>query len=150
MCVQAQAKAQAYLSAHIRDFGMTVKVTALHTGKIQVGSFIKLRNPQTMSENLYYVYGISTSWDGDNGTFKSDLDLRYGPENPDNPEIPEYGVQAVAGNDVNGQTPTLDGSSSQPKTVQEAAQQAITSSNPLDAAAQAAYMLIFIDRQNVF
>ena len=135
---QAEAKAQAYLSAHIRDFGMTVKVTALHTGKIQVGSFIKLRNPQTMSENLYYVYGISTSWDGDNGTFKSDLDLRYGPENPDNPEIPEYGVQAVAGNDVNGQTPTLDGSSSQPKTVQEAAQQAITSSNPLDAAAQAA------------
>lgn len=135
---QAEAKAQAYLSAHIRDFGMTVKVTALHTGKIQVGSFIKLRNPQTMSENLYYVYGISTSWDGDNGTFKSDLDLRYGPENPDNPEIPEYGVQAVSGDDVNGQTPTIDSSTSQPKTVQEAAKQAITSSTPLDAAAQAA------------
>lgn len=113
---QAQAKAQAYLSAHIRDFGMTIKVTALHTGKLQVGSFVKLRNPLTMSENLYYVYGISTSWDGDNGTFKSDLDLRYGPENPDNPEIPEYGVQAVSS--------ASQGDSSQPASVQQAAQQA--------------------------
>ena len=135
---QAEAKAQAYLSAHIRDFGMTIKVTVLHTGKIQVGSFIKLRNPQTLSENLYYVYGISTSWDGDNGTFKSDLDLRYGPENPDNPEIPEYGVQATSGDEVNGLTPSLDSSSGQPKSVQEAAQQAIKSSNPVDAAAEAA------------
>lgn len=135
---QAEAKAQAYLSAHIRDFAMTIKVTVLHTGKIQVGSFIKLRNPQTMSENLYYVYGISTSWDGDNGTFKSDLDLRYGPENPDNPEIPEYGVQAVAGDDVNGQTPNFNTSNGQAKSVQEAAKQAIKSSDPLRAAAEAA------------
>lgn len=135
---QAEAKAQAYLSAHIRDFGMTIKVTVLHTGKIQVGSFIKLRNPQTLSENLYYVYGISTSWDGDNGTFKSDLDLRYGPENPDNPEIPEYGVQAVSGDDINGQTPGFNASNGQPQSVQEAAKQAITSSNPIDAAAEAA------------
>lgn len=130
---QAEAKAQAYLSAHIRDFGMTVKVTALHTGKIQVGSFIKLRNPQTMSENLYYVYGISTSWDGDNGTFKSDLDLRYGPENPDNPEIPEYGVQAVAGGDVNGQG--FNSANGQPQSVQQAAQQAVGSeTNPKEIA----------------
>lgn len=135
---QAEAKAQAYLSAHIRDFAMTIKVTVLHTGKIQVGSFIKLRNSQTMSENLYYVYGISTSWDGDNGTFKSDLDLRYGPENPDNPEIPEYGVQAVAGDDVNGQTPNFNASNGQPQSVQQAAQEAIKSSNPVDAAAEAA------------
>ena len=135
---QAEAKAQAYLSAHIRDFAMTIKVTVLHTGKIQVGSFIKLRNPQTMSENLYYVYGISTSWDGDNGTFKSDLDLRYGPENPDNPEIPEYGVQAVAGDSVNGQTPNFNASNGQPQSVQQAAQEAIKSSNPVDAAAEAA------------
>lgn len=135
---QAEAKAQAYLSAHIRDFAMTIKVTVLHTGKIQVGSFIKLRNPQTMSENLYYVYGISTSWDGNNGTFKSDLDLRYGPENPDNPEIPEYGVQAVSGDDINGQTPTFNTANGQPQSVQQAAQEAIKSSNPLDAAAEAA------------
>lgn len=135
---QAQAKAQAYLSAHIRDFAMTVKVTVLHTGKLQVGSFVKLRNPLTMSENLYYVYGISTSWDGDNGTFKSDLDLRYGPENPDNPEIPEYGVQAVSGDDINGQTPNFNSSNGQPQSVQEAAKQAIKSSNPVDAAAEAA------------
>lgn len=115
---QAQAKAQAYLSAHIRDFGMTIKVTALHTGKLQVGSFVKLRNPQTMSENLYYVYGISTSWDAENGTFISDLDLRYGPENPDNPEIPEYGVQAVSSGE------SMNGDSSQPASIQAAAQEA--------------------------
>lgn len=117
---QAQAKAQAYLSAHIRDFAMTIKVTVLHTGKIQVGSFVKLRNPQTMSENLYYVYGISTSWDGSSETFKSDLDLRYGPENPDNPEIPEYGVQAVSSS--SGGTQNQD--TSQPQNIQAAAQQA--------------------------
>ena len=136
---QAEAKAQAYLSAHIRDFGMTIKVTALHTGKIQVGSFIKLRNPQTMSENLYYVYGISTSWDADNGTFKSDLDLRYGPENPDNPEIPEYGVQAVAGDETNGQTGSsnlgFDSSTKQPKSIQEAAKQAVgNETDPMEIA----------------
>lgn len=132
---QAEAKAQAYLSAHIRDFAMTIKVTVLHTGKIQVGSFIKLRNPQTMSENLYYVYGISTSWDGDNGTFKSDLDLRYGPENPDNPEIPEYGVQAVSGDDVNGQTQNFNTANGQPQSIQEAAKQAVgNETNPMEIA----------------
>lgn len=132
---QAEAKAQAYLSAHIRDFAMTIKVTVLHTGKIQVGSFIKLRNPQTMSENLYYVYGISTSWDADNGTFKSDLDLRYGPENPDNPEIPEYGVQAVSGDDINGQTSSFNSSNGQPQSIQQAAQQAVgNETDPMEIA----------------
>jgi hypothetical protein len=132
---QAEAKAQAYLSAHIRDFAMTIKVTVLHTGKLQVGSFVKLRNPLTMSENLYYVYGISTSWDGDNGTFKSDLDLRYGPENPDNPEVPEYGVQAVSGDDINGQSPNFNSSNGQPKSVQEAARQAVgNETDPMEIA----------------
>lgn len=117
---QAEAKAQAYLSAHIRDFGMTIKVRALHTGKIQVGSFVKLRNPQTMSENLYYVYGISTSWDSDNETFLSDLDLRYGPENPDNPQVPEYGVQGVSSSGSNG----FNDNNGQPQSVQDAAREA--------------------------
>lgn len=89
---EAKLKAEAYLSAHIRDFNMDIKVSTLYTAKIKVGSFIKLKNPLTMSENLYYVYGISVSWDAGENTFIADLDLRFGPENPDNPEIPEVGM----------------------------------------------------------
>lgn len=88
----AQLKAQAYLAAHVRDFGMQVRATILYTGKITVASFIKVQNPLTMSESLLYVYGQSIQWDAGGQTITSDLDLRYGPENPDNPEIPEYGL----------------------------------------------------------
>ena len=38
----AQLKAQAYLAAHVRDFGMTVRFTMLYTGKITPASFILL------------------------------------------------------------------------------------------------------------
>lgn len=88
----AQLKAQAYLSAHIRDFGMQIRATVLHSGKITVASFIKMRNPLTMSESLFYVYGISVQWSAADQTLTCDLDLRYGPENPDNPEVPEVGM----------------------------------------------------------
>lgn len=88
----ARLKAEAFLSAHIRDFGMEVKVSTLYTGKLHVGQYIKLKNPLTMTENLYYIYGISVSWDAGENTFKSDLSLRYGPENPDNPIVPETGT----------------------------------------------------------
>lgn len=88
----AQLKAQAYLAAHVRDFGMEVRATILHTGKITVASFIKVQNPLTMSESLLYVYGQSIQWDAQGQTITCDLDLRYGPENPDGLEIPEYGV----------------------------------------------------------
>lgn len=88
----AQLKAQAYLAAHVRDFGMQVRATILHTGKITVASFVKVQNPLTMSESLLYVYGMSVQWDAGGQTITCDLDLRYGPENPDNPEIPEYGL----------------------------------------------------------
>lgn len=88
----AQLKAQAYLSAHVRDFGMQVRATILYTGKITVASFIKLQNPLTMSESLMYVYGMTVQWDAGGQTLTCDLDLRYGPENPDNPEVPEYGL----------------------------------------------------------
>ena len=40
----AMLKAQAYLSAHIRDFAMKIEVTILHSGKITPANFIKLRN----------------------------------------------------------------------------------------------------------
>lgn len=88
----AMLKAQAYLSAHIRDFGMELKATILHTGKIIPSTFIKLKNPLTMSEGLFFIQGASVQWSADNQTLISDLDLRFGPENPDNLEIPEAGV----------------------------------------------------------
>lgn len=100
----AQLKAQAYLAAHVRDFGMQVRATILHTGKITVASFIKMQNPLTMSDTLLYVYGQSIQWDAGGQTITCDLDLRYGPENPDNPEIPEYGLPA--NNKVLGNTNT--------------------------------------------
>ena len=88
----AMLKAQAYLSAHIRDFGMELKATILHTGKIVPSTFIKLKNPLTMSEGLFFVQGTSVEWNADNQTLISDLDLRFGPENPDGLEVPEAGT----------------------------------------------------------
>ena len=97
----AQLKAQAYLSAHTRDFGMEARATILYSGKIIVSSFIKLLNPLTMSETLFYVFGTSISWDANNQTITCDLDLRFGPENPDNPEVPEVGLGYTGGNPSN-------------------------------------------------
>ena len=88
----AMLKAQAYLSAHIRDFGMELKATILHTGKITPANFIKLKNPLTMSEGLFFVQGVSVQWSADNQTLVSDLDLRFGPDNPDGLEVPEVGA----------------------------------------------------------
>lgn len=88
----AMLKAQAYLSAHIRDFGMELKATILHTGKIIPSTFIKLKNPLTMSEGLFFIQGVSVQWSADTQTLVSDLDLRFGPENPDNLEVPESGA----------------------------------------------------------
>lgn len=115
----AQLKAQAYLAAHVRDFGMQVRATIIHTGKITVASFIKMQNPLTMSESLLYVYGQSIQWDASGQTITCDLDLRYGPENPDNPEIPEYGLPGVS--ESSGSNTQVTGS---------------VSSNVSDAAAQ--------------
>ncbi len=94
----AMLKAQAYLSAHIRDFAMEIKATILHSGKITPANFIKLRNPLTMSEGLFFIQGTSIQWSADNQTLICDLDLRYGPENPDQPEIPEAGVSYTKSN----------------------------------------------------
>ena len=72
---------------------MQVRATILYTGKITVASFIKMRNPLTMSETLLYVYGMSIQWDARGQTLTCDLDLRYGPENPDDPVVPEVGAE---------------------------------------------------------
>lgn len=93
----AMLKAQAYLTAHIRDFGMELKATILHTGKIVPSTFIKLQNPLTMSEGLFFIQGNSIQWSADNQTLINDLDLRFGPENPDGLEIPEAGVSYISG-----------------------------------------------------
>lgn len=91
----AMLKAQAYLSAHIRDFGMEIKATVLHSGKITPCNFIKLKNPLTMSEALFFIHGTSVQWSADNQTLICDLDLRFGPENPDGLEVPEAGTSYV-------------------------------------------------------
>lgn len=90
--VGASLKAQAYLSAHIRDFGMQVRLSMLGTGKITVSSFIRVRNPLTMSESLFYVYGVQLNWSAKGQALTADLDMRYGPENPNPPEVPEVGA----------------------------------------------------------
>ena len=95
--VGASLKAQAYLSAHIRDFGMQVRLSMLGTGKITVASFIKVRNPLTMSESLFYVYGIQLNWSAKGQALTADLDMRYGPENPNPPEVPEVGATYDSG-----------------------------------------------------
>ena len=119
----AQLKAQAYLSAHIRDFAMQIRVTVLHSGKITVASFIKVRNPLTMSESLFYVYGTSVQWSAADQTITCDLDLRYGPENPDNPEVPEVGMGYTASEGGGDSSSVYSGDVS--ANISEAAQQMI-------------------------
>lgn len=109
----AQLKAQAYLAAHVRDFGMQVRFSILYTGKITVASFIKVRNPLTMSETLFYVYGLNVQWSADNQTMVCDVDCRYGPENPDNPEVPEYGLQYTNSGRTNSVTGNVSADISQ-------------------------------------
>ena len=89
----AMLKAEAYLIAHVRDFGMEIKATVLHSGDLFPSSFVKLKNPLTMSEVLFFIHGISVQWSADEQTLICDLDLRYGPENPDGLEVPEAGTQ---------------------------------------------------------
>lgn len=95
----AQMMAKAYLAAHERDFGMSINATVIHDGGIDIGDMVTLENPLTMrdylrkeegrSPELYFVSGISVSWD--DSPIMNDIELKYGPENPDNPGIPETG-----------------------------------------------------------
>lgn len=128
----AQLKAQAYLAAHVRDFGMQVRATVLHTGKITVASFIKMRNPLTMSETLLYVYGLSVNWDASGQTITCDLDLRYGPENPDAPEVPEYGMGYT--DTASGDSSAVYGGDVSPNIAQAAQQMIQGATNPTDKA----------------
>ena len=144
----AQLKAQAYLAAHVRDFGMSVRFTMLYSGKITVASFIKVQNPLTMSESLLYVYGINVHWSADNETILCDVDCRYGPENPDDPEIPEYGMTYSGGGDGSsgGQGGSFTYSGDVPANIQEAAKMMI--GNLTDPTAKGAAIYNWVD-QNI-
>lgn len=98
---QAQAKAKAYLAAHVRDFNMGINASVLENG-IDIGDIVTLKNP--MSYHKYkkipeylFTQGVSISWDGD--YIYTDLELKYGPESPERPEVPTTGVGRVKSQD---------------------------------------------------
>lgn len=89
---QAQAKAKAYLAAHIQEFGMEIKCSILHNPAIDVGDIVTLENPLTLRDAVkkvnkglpeyLFVRDMSISWD-DGGPIKNDLVLSYSPEAPE-------------------------------------------------------------------
>lgn len=89
---QAQAKAKAYLAAHIREFGMEIKCSILHNPAIDIGDIVTLENPLTLRDAIksidkglpeyLFVKGMSISWD-DGGPIRNDLSLSYSPESPE-------------------------------------------------------------------
>lgn len=89
--VTAQTKAEAYLSAHIRDFDMSVDFNMLTTGKLVPGHFTWIQDEKTNAVERYFTQSVSTQW-SDGSTLTSSVKLKYGPKNPDSPYIPEVGV----------------------------------------------------------
>lgn len=98
----AQMKAKAYLSAHVRDFNMSIKANILWDGDIDIGDIITIDNPMTLRDQYrkdtekrdseyYFVKGKSIEWDGDSFITGS-LELTYGPESPEQKDVPEAGA----------------------------------------------------------
>lgn len=89
---QAQAKAKAYLAAHIQEFGMEIKCSILHNPAIEIGDIVTLENPMTLRDAVkkvnkglpeyLFVKDMSISWD-DGGPIRNDLVLSYSPEAPE-------------------------------------------------------------------
>lgn len=89
---QAQAKAKAYLAAHIQEFGMEIKCSILHNPAIEIGDIVTLENPMTLRDAVkkvnkglpeyLFVRDMSISWD-DGGPIRNDLVLSYSPEAPE-------------------------------------------------------------------
>ena len=99
----AQMKAKAYLAAHIRDFNMSIRANILWNGDLDVGDIVTIENPMTMRDHnrvdvekrdpeYYFVKGESIEWEG-NTPITGSLELTYGPESPEQKEIPETGVE---------------------------------------------------------
>lgn len=106
----AELKAKAYLSAHVRDFDMSVKLKCLYSAKFGLCNFVRASNPLTLNEELYLITDISISFNAKDETWIGDMTLSYGPHNPDNPEVPEVGSDitgpGVASNDATGSPKT--------------------------------------------
>lgn len=98
----AQMKAKAYLSAHVRDFNMSIRANILWDGDIDIGDIVTIDNPMTLRDQYrkdtekrdpeyYFVKGKSIEWDGESFITGS-LELTYGPESPERKDVPEYGA----------------------------------------------------------
>ena len=85
---QAQAYAKSKLATLLRDFAMEIQVSALYSGNIQPGNFIKATNPITDNTETYYVSGVNISH-SPTSTLKASLTLLYAPKNPEVSSIPE-------------------------------------------------------------
>lgn len=132
----AMLKADAYLAAHVRDFGMEIKATILYSGKYNLCNFVKMKNPLTMSESIFFIHGISIQWSADGQLFLGDLDLRFGPENPDGLEVPEVGTSYTASS---GSSSGTKASGNVSASVEKAAQEMIAGCTTDDDKAYAIY-----------
>ena len=107
----ALAKAKAYLAAHIRDFGMTVNLSMLADGDIDIGDIITVDNPMTYSNQtrllqgrdpeFLFVNGKSISWEGDS-YISADLECTYAPTSPKKLEVPTSGTATGSSGDGSG------------------------------------------------
>lgn len=94
-------KAKSYLAAHVRDFGMSVNLSMLTNGEIDIGDIVTVNNPQTSNNQIkesknkdpeyLFVNGITTDWEGD-GYITSDLELHFAPTSPKKAEVPTSGT----------------------------------------------------------
>lgn len=97
----AQMKAKAYLAAHVRDFNMSINLSMLTEGDIDIGDIVTVNNPKTYNNDrrigkgldpeYLFVNGISTNWEGDT-LLLSDLELKLAPVSPEAADVPFSGV----------------------------------------------------------
>lgn len=115
----AKAKAQALLSAHVRDYSLDLTLTCLYDPQITEGAWIKVSKTLTkttyekqvptrhLSETeewvegnatpteekeyeIYFVQGYTVKWDSTH-SLTMDLHLKYGPDTPEDPVNAQVG-----------------------------------------------------------
>lgn len=114
---QAQAKAKAYLAAHIQEFGMEIKCSILHNPAIEIGDIVTLENPMTLRDAVkkvnkglpeyLFVKDMSISWD-DGGPIRNDLVLSYSPEAPERDADTSTSANTVASDSTSSGTGGTD------------------------------------------
>lgn len=97
----AQMKAKAYLAAHVRDFNMSINLSMLTEGDIDIGDIVTANNPKTLLNDVrisqerdpeyLFVNGLSTNWEGES-ILTTDLELKLAPVSPESGEVPFSGV----------------------------------------------------------